>query len=136
MARLGWDVAEQRVDGRWLSPCDPAYQARYRAELDRAARVWAGEAPQVPVLLLSEPTQTALADAAGAGCYNSLVDTFAAATPEVWLLDLDAFLCGGARSRRETPDEQSLYADAVRLSRPGREYIATWLEATMVDVTD
>jgi peptidoglycan/LPS O-acetylase OafA/YrhL/lysophospholipase L1-like esterase len=131
VVHLGADVEQQRVGGRWLSPCDPAYRRRYAAQLGRAARIWADEAPTARVLLMNERTVTGTTDAAAARCYNAVVQRFAVAASQVELLDLDGFLCAGRTCRQDTPDGEPLYSDRVHFSRAGMGYLAGWLEKSI-----
>jgi peptidoglycan/LPS O-acetylase OafA/YrhL len=129
VVHLGSDVEQQRLDGRWFSPCTPTYRSRYAAQLERAARLWAEEAPAAEVLLMNERTVTATTDPAAARCYNAIVERFAAAETQVALLDLEGFLCAGDTCRKHTPDGEPLYhADQVYLTRPGMNYLVPWLE--------
>jgi peptidoglycan/LPS O-acetylase OafA/YrhL/lysophospholipase L1-like esterase len=129
VVHLGSDVEEQRLNGRWFSPCTPTYRHRYTAQLERAARLWAEEAPAAEILLMNERTVTATTDPAAARCYNAIVERFAAAETQVALLDLEGFLCAGDTCRRHTPDGEPLYhADQVHLTRPGMHYLVRWLE--------
>jgi peptidoglycan/LPS O-acetylase OafA/YrhL len=128
VVHLGADAQQQQVGGRWLSPCDRSYRGRYTAQLGRAARIWAAEAPGARVLLMNERTVTAATDAVAARCYNAIVERFAVAQPQVELLDLEALLCAGRTCRQVSPDGEPLYSGRVHLSRPGMGYLAGWLE--------
>jgi hypothetical protein len=129
VVHLGADAEEQQLGGRWLSSCDRTYRSRYTAQLERAARMWAEEAPRARVLLMNERTVTETTDAAAARCYNAIVARFAVAhASQVKLLDLEAFLCADRTCRRATPAGEPLYSGRVHLSRPGMAYVAAWLE--------
>jgi peptidoglycan/LPS O-acetylase OafA/YrhL len=129
VVHLGADAEQRRLGGRWLAPCDRTYRQRYTAELQRAARVWAEEAPQARVLLLNERTVTPAADQAATGCYNAIVRRFAVAQAQVALVDLEGLLCPQRRcADQTTPDGQPLYSGRVHLSRPAMGYVAGWLE--------
>lgn len=128
VVHLGADAELRRVGGRWLSPCDRAYRQRYTAQLERAARVWAEEAPIARVLLMNERTATATTDAAATRCYNSIVRRFTVAETQVKLLDLEGLLCADRRCGQETPDGRPLYSGRVHLSRPALGHVARWLE--------
>jgi len=128
VVHLGADAEQQRVGGRWLSPCDRAYRQRYTAQLERAARLWGEEAPRARVLLMNERTGTATTDQAAARCYNAIVRRFAVAHSHVTLLDLEGFLCPGRTCRQEAPDGAPLYSGRIHLSRPAMGYVAGWLE--------
>jgi peptidoglycan/LPS O-acetylase OafA/YrhL len=131
VVHLGTDAGQQRLGGRWLSPCDRAYRQRYTAQLERAARVWVEEAPTARVLLMNERMVTATTDQAAARCYNAILRRFAVADPRVTLLDLEGFLCPDRTCRQETPDGEPLYSGRIHLSRPAMGYVAGWLEQAM-----
>ncbi len=107
LVHLGVDAERRQVGGRSLSPCDRTYRSRYGAQLDRAARVWAEEAPRARVLLMNVRNVTATTDATAARCYNAVVARFAVAHAQVTLLDLDAFLCADRSCRQATPGRRA-----------------------------
>jgi hypothetical protein len=131
VVHLGVDAEERWVGGRRLSPCERSFRQRYTAQLQRAARIWAEEAPEARVVLLNERTVTATTGQAATGCYNAIVRRFAVARPQVALVDLEGFLCPDRQCPQQIPDGRPLYAGSVHLSRPGRGYVAGWLEQAM-----
>ncbi|MFD9125815.1 acyltransferase family protein [Kitasatospora sp. NPDC059571] len=128
---LGWDAAEQYVDGRWISPCDDAYRARYLARLKDAVDLVHRDAPDTRILLMNERTQNGAINYKWGSCYNRHIEDFVNSTGgQVQLLDLEAFLCPKGVCRWTDDGGASLYPvnDGVHLAPAGKRLVAPWLQ--------
>lgn len=89
-----WDQARQQFStgGPWLTPCDPAYQARYNQHLDQAIAILTGRhaAVFIPTVRDNDGATRAQSD-----CMNTMLRAAATrhASQGVHILDLDAELC-------------------------------------------
>ena len=134
VAHFGWDAADQRVDGTWLTPCDAAYRDRYLVRLDLAYQQIQADAPGVQLLLTNERVGTWAASAPAVVCYNRIIDTFVA-SGKARLLDLDAVLCPARSGCLLTdPAGRRLYVDGVHLSPSGENFVARPLETKISEL--
>lgn len=134
LIHLGWDAAEQQIDGKWLTACDPAYRTRYLKQLASAVAVVNREAPEAKVLLMNERQDNGAISADWGRCFNSVVGDFVkSASGKVELVDLDGFLCPKGVCAGHTPQGERLYpdGDGVHLTAAGKEYVAPWLERVL-----
>lgn len=128
VAHLGWDAADQLIDGKWINPCDAGYRTRYLAELTRAATFIAGEVPGVPFLVMNERTSTGGASDTSVHCYNAILDTFAA-TGAIRLIDFKSLICPtDAQCAKKDAQGRPLFIDSVHFTKEGRNFVAPGLE--------
>jgi peptidoglycan/LPS O-acetylase OafA/YrhL len=131
VVHLGWDAADQQIDGRWITPCDADYRTRYAKELTRMAEFVKRELPDVPLLVLNERLGTEGAPDKSVRCYNEVVGAFAA-TGAVRLVDFNALVCPKTGPCAKTdPRGRELFADGVHFTDAGRTFIAPLLEKSI-----
>ncbi|KMS66585.1 hypothetical protein ACM01_45735 [Streptomyces viridochromogenes] len=131
LIHVGWDAAEQQIDGKWLTPCDRAYQKRYAKQLAKAVALVSEESPDTTVLLMNERNYNGAITSEWGSCFNQAVADFVdSARSEVHLLDLDGLFCDRESCRQTTDDGKRLYppGDDVHLSEAGMEFVTPWLE--------
>ncbi|MCF1593468.1 DUF459 domain-containing protein [Streptomyces muensis] len=131
LIHLGWDAAEQKIDGKWLSACSPAYKARYVQQLGKAVKLIHTESPETEILLMNERNYNGAITSDWGTCFNEVVAEFAESSKtEVHLVDLDGLLCDTKGCRQTTDDGARLYpqGDDVHLSKAGLRFVAPWLE--------
>ncbi len=135
VVHVGWDAADQKIGGKWLTPCDSAYRDRYLAKLRHAMDLLTSEAPGVAISLMNERAGSGAAPHQSVLCYNALIDTFVK-TSKVRLLDLNAMLCPSGRGCVTTDARGNpLYVDGVHLTPKGEEYVAPLLQQKLVELT-
>jgi peptidoglycan/LPS O-acetylase OafA/YrhL len=128
VAHFGWDAADQLIGGRWITPCDPDYRARYLASLAEAAAFVARVAPGVPFLVMNERTGTEGAPDSSVRCYNAVLDTFFA-SGGAHLVDFKGLICPAVgRCVKNDADGAELFTDGVHFSEAGRDFIGPGLE--------
>ncbi|MER6301814.1 acyltransferase family protein [Kitasatospora sp. NPDC001539] len=133
---LGWDAAEQYLDGTWLNPCDEDYRNRYRTQLTQAAEQVRRRAPGAQVLLMNERVENGAINKTWGTCYNQQVGDFVKSSGgTVTLLDLDTFYCPydtcvwrDKDGHRVTPAN-----DGVHLTPAGMRFVTPWLEKQIAD---
>lgn len=77
---LGWDAAEQYLDGSWLNPCDDDYRTHYTAELGRAVDLVRERGHGARVLLMNERVQNGAISKTWGTCYNQQINDFVKAS--------------------------------------------------------
>lgn len=128
VAHFGWDAADQLVDGRWLTPCDPQYRPRYLAALTEAVAMIQREVPGVPVLLMNERAGTESAPDRSVRCYNAILTSFFASST-ARLLDFNTLICPrDGQCLKTDPAGEELFLDGVHFTAEGRAFIAPKLE--------
>ncbi|WP_405019162.1 acyltransferase [Kitasatospora sp. NBC_00070] len=128
---LGWDAAEQGVQGQWISPCAPEYRGLYYPRLQALVELVRREAPSARVLLMNERNANGAIDLKWGSCYNRQVEDFVLASEgSIHLLDLGGFLCPRGVCRLRDEQGAPLYPrnDGVHLAPAGKELIAPWFE--------
>lgn len=128
---VGWDAAEQRIDGRWLTSCDSAYRTRYLKQLRTAVSVIRKQVPEAKILLMNERRSNGAIIEKWGTCFNDVVGTYVKSAPDqVSLLDLDAYLCPDGECTQYNAEGKRLYpdGDGVHLTEVGMGYITPWLE--------
>ncbi|GED08021.1 acyltransferase family protein [Cellulosimicrobium cellulans] len=131
VVHTSWDAAEQLLGDRWLEPRDREWADRYRAHLDQLVGWVAASAPHAQIVLMTDrPTNGIISDPDQMRAFNDVMETYAAETSGVLLLDLHAALCpDGTSCRSETEDGQGIYLeDDVHLADDGMEFLVPWLE--------
>ncbi|MBB4923637.1 acyltransferase family protein [Kitasatospora kifunensis] len=131
LIHLGWDAAEQYLDGGWLSPCDAAYQSRYRTQLTSAIDQVKQQAPGARILLMNERLENGAINRKWGTCYDQQIDGFVkAAAGSVQLVDLNDFLCPQGACRWEDDKGNSIYptGDGVHLTPAGMRLVTPWLQ--------
>ena len=123
----GWTDAGFELDGQWLHPCDPAYDAALRARLDRVIREAASTGAKVVVSGAARSTNTFRTEAnwEHTACSNQVAKAAAAAGGATYV-DLDGWLCPEGRCR-EQEGGMLLRSDGVHFQGPGAEVAARWL---------
>ncbi len=137
-----WDLTTRSIDGQWLAPGQPAYDAYYRGQLEaavqlltaRGGRVVIATAPEV-LTLHAPPCRPGVA--AGAGCpteskrvaaLDAVAHEVADAHPtQVTLVDLGGRLDPGGRFAGTIDHVVVRAADGVHLTEPGGEWLTPWL---------
>ncbi|MFF4813433.1 acyltransferase family protein [Kitasatospora sp. NPDC001309] len=133
---LGWDAAEQYLDGTWLNPCDDDYRSRYRTELTQAVEQVHRRAPAARVLLMNERVENGAIGKAWGTCYNQQVGDFVkAAGGTVRLVDLDTFYCPYDTCVWKDKDGHWVTPanDGVHLTPAGMRFVTPWLEKQIAD---
>ncbi len=130
----GLDVAEPEIAGRFVAPCDPAFESWYRAGARRSIDVLAaGGAPVVVVSIVHPP----LVIDVGPGisvpseyqgwtdCENRALREAADAAGARWL-DLDAYLCPQGHCRASLGGV-TLRPDGRHFQGPAANVVAAWM---------
>ncbi|MFJ9773292.1 acyltransferase family protein [Kitasatospora sp. NPDC101157] len=128
---LGWDAAEQYLDGTWLNPCDDDYRSRYRTQLTQAVEQVRRRAPGAQVLLMNERVENGAINKTWGGCYNQQVGDFVkSAGGTVRLVDLDTFYCPYDTCVWKDKDGHWVTPanDGVHLTPAGMRFVTPWLE--------
>ncbi|MFI1466212.1 acyltransferase family protein [Streptomyces wuyuanensis] len=131
VVHVGWDAAEQRIDGKWLTSCDGTYRTRYLKQLATAVDVIERQAPKAKILLMNERRSNGAIVEEWGNCFNDVIDTYVKSAPsQVSLLDLDAHLCPNGECTQYDVKGKRLYpdGDGVHLTEVGMGYITPWLE--------
>jgi peptidoglycan/LPS O-acetylase OafA/YrhL len=128
LLHFGWDAADQKIGGRWLSPCDPEYRTRYLSQLDLAVQQIQAEAPGVPLLLMNERTGSWGATPAAIACYNQIVESFTR-SGKAHLFDFNTMVCPPQAECLKTDSHgRNLFLDGVHFTPAGQEFIGPLLE--------
>jgi|GEM_PF-54716 len=121
-----WDVADHKLDGKWVHACQSEFDIRWQAEADEAMKVLGSSGSRVDVvtmpylrnnqiLPLSKTEQDQRVD-----CINRMLrDSAQRAGANV--LDLAAFVCP------DRCEDKSLRPDGVHYDGTGGPQVATWL---------
>ncbi|MEU6234162.1 acyltransferase family protein [Kitasatospora sp. NPDC047058] len=134
---LGWDAAEQYLDGTWLNPCDEDYRNHYTAQLARAVDLVRERGHGARVLLMNERVQNGAIDKTWGTCYNQQIADFVKASAgSVHLVDLNAFYCPGGTCLWKDREGHlvSPATDGVHLTPAGMRLVTPWLEKQISDV--
>jgi|GEM_PF-973493 len=125
------DAMTRRVDGGWTDLTDPGTAARYRESLATLAEVTTRG--RTSVVIANARLHTGDATPEQAAAFNALVDEFAAAHPQVTVLDLQSEVCTDAACTPMTLLGQGMYTDdRVHFSDAGTKQIAPWLSAQIL----
>ena len=140
----GWPGAgEREIDGAWLRPCDPAYDAAYRRDLESILRELAALGTEPLVVTAAPPVMEDLSstfiDLFQEGPDHDLGAMFerrmecqnrvrrqAAGAAGVDVVDLESWVCPGGRCRREVHG-QPLRSDGIHFRGRGAIEAASWL---------
>ncbi|MEV0218650.1 acyltransferase family protein [Streptomyces sp. NPDC050704] len=139
LLHLGWDAAEQRVNGKWLTSCDAAYRTRYLKQLDSAVSLVRKEAPEAKILLMNERESNGAIIEKWGTCFNKVIDTYVKSAPaQVSLVDLDAYLCPNSECTQYNAKGKRLYpdGDGVHLTQVGMGYVTPWLEKSLASALE
>jgi hypothetical protein len=137
-----WDLAARLIDGKWLSPGQPTYDAYYRGQVTTAIRVLTADGGRVaittmpyirisgsercdpgPATVRNCPTETERVTA-----LDAVAREVAAEYPgRVTLIELGQRLSPGGRFTRAVDGVVVRAADGVHLSEPGGEWLTPWL---------
>ncbi|WP_369248592.1 acyltransferase family protein [Streptomyces sp. R41] len=134
LVHVGWDAAEQKIGGRWLTSCDSAYRTRYLKQLTAAVAVVQKQAPNTKILLMNERRANGAIIEKWGDCFNDVISTYVKSAPaEVSLLNLDAFLCPDGECVQYNAKGKRLYpdGDGVHLTKVGMGYVTPWLEKSL-----
>ncbi len=132
--RNGLDPTEILVDGTYLRPCTPAFEAHHlaalRADVERFA-----EAGATTVLVTSPPSHQHLGltdeyyerylDAVE--CGNDVRRQVAESMPDTKLVDLEAYLCTSERTCRRELDGSELRGDGTHFKGRAARLVAAWI---------
>ncbi|MET8625977.1 acyltransferase family protein [Kitasatospora sp. NPDC004669] len=133
---LGWDAAEQYLDGTWLNPCDDDYRSRYRTQLIQAVEQVKRRAPGARVLLMNERVENGAINKTWGNCYNQQIGDFVkSAGGTVRLVDLDTFYCPYDTCVWKDKDGHWVTPanDGVHLTPAGMRFVTPWLEKQIAD---
>ncbi|WP_405795706.1 acyltransferase family protein [Streptomyces sp. NBC_01506] len=128
---VAWDAAEQQIDGKWLTACDPAYRKRYTEQLTAAVDIITSQAPDARILLMNERGYNGVITSDWGECYNTAVREFTEkSSDKVRLMDFDGLLCDTTKCQDKTPSGERLYprGDDVHFTDAGLAYVTPWLE--------
>jgi hypothetical protein len=124
----GWDAAKQLVDGRWIRPCDTAWQARYTQQVGALLAIVRAAPHPATVLLATDQANTPVVqDKHQMGCFNAAIRKTAQTEPDVQLLDFNAYICPKSGCRTKTPGGQAMTTDGLHLTPAGEAAITPWL---------
>jgi len=125
------DAMSRRVDGAWTDLTDPAAAARYRESLATLAEVTTRA--RSSVVIANARLHTGDATPEQAAAFNVLLDEFAAAHPQITVLDLQGEVCTDAACTPTTRLGHGMYTDdRVHFSDAGKKQIAPWLSAQLL----
>ncbi|MFD7579364.1 acyltransferase family protein [Kitasatospora sp. NPDC059817] len=133
---LGWDAAEQYLDGSWLSPCEEDYRSRYTAQLTQAVDQVRRRAPGARVLLMNERVENGAINKGWGTCYDQQVAAYVKATAgAVRLVDLNTFFCPYETCAWKDRDGHWVTPanDGVHLTPAGMRFVTPWLEQQIAD---
>ncbi|MFJ4187650.1 acyltransferase family protein [Kitasatospora sp. NPDC089509] len=136
LVHLGWDAAEQYLDGTWLNPCDDDYRNRYRTQLTQAVEQVHRRAPGARVLLMNERVENGAINKTWGNCYDQQVSDFVKASGgTVRLVDLNAFYCPYDTCVWKDKDGHWVTPanDGVHLTPAGMRFVTPWLEQQIAD---
>ncbi|MGA8723891.1 MAG: SGNH hydrolase domain-containing protein [Acidimicrobiales bacterium] len=142
-----WDLSARLIDGQWLSPAQPAYDAYYADQLMSAIQILtAGGArvviATVPSVLTAGPELCAPPSTAVSNCpteservqaLDEVARQVAARAPgHVTVIDLGTHLSPQGEFSQAVDGVVVRAADGVHLSEPGGEWLAPWLLPQLV----
>jgi photosystem II stability/assembly factor-like uncharacterized protein len=142
-----WDLSTRFVNGQWLSPGQPAYDAYYQAQVTTAVNILTADGGRVaittvPYVHTSGPQRCVPLPATTKDCpteservnaLNSIAYQEAKDDPHrVTVIDLSKKLSPAGRYARTIDGVTVRAADGVHLSEPGGEWIGSWLFAHIV----
>jgi len=134
VAHIGWDAAQQRIDGNWMRPCDAAWQQRYTEKVGALLSIVRGAKHPATVLLATDQINTVVVgDKRQVRCFNAAIRKTAAQESDVRLLDFNAYICPKSGCRTKTPDGQALTSDGLHLTPAGEAAITPWLLTQLAD---
>lgn len=128
---LGWDAAEQYLDGSWLNPCDEDYRTRYGTRLSQAVDQVRRRAQDAQVLLMNERVENGAINKTWGTCYNQQIGDYVKASGgAVRLLDLNTFYCPYETCAWKDKEGHlvSPANDGVHLTPAGMRFVTPWLE--------
>ncbi len=124
---------DRKVDGRWQTDCDPAYDRWYQKELETAFSVLGNKGARVSVVTVAFYDSTIDPDASyrHTTCKNQTIRA-AAEAGDVSVLDLAGWTCEspGACQRHVTladGSEAELRPDGMHYEGPGAIVVSEWL---------
>jgi hypothetical protein len=129
-----WDVEDQFYQGAWISPCQPTWTARYRAQLGLLVDTTA-QFENPPLILMSNdrprswsPTVTP----ERLKCKTDVESELFAAHSRVRPLDLDEAVCPGGECATKTSTGAAIYrVDRVHFTAEAMQLMAPWIEANI-----
>jgi lysophospholipase L1-like esterase len=148
----GWaGIGDRRIDGRWLHPCDPAYDASYAQALRAVVERLAREAAPVAIALMPPVNAQRASDVVlgGAGvdrrrlvaiasqrmqCQNAVRRDIARRTG-ARLVDLASQVCPGGRCPAGDAAAAPRW-DGLHFAGPAGRSVASWLVAELVGPDD
>jgi photosystem II stability/assembly factor-like uncharacterized protein len=145
-----WDLSARLINGQWLSPGQPGYNAYYRGQLIMAIRILVAHGGRVaittvppvdtlgpvpcvpsPETVTGCPTETERVQA-----LNAVARQVAAMYPgRVSVIDLSRRLSADGQFAKVRDGVTVRAADGVHLSEPGGEWLAPWLLPRLVSAS-
>ena len=131
-----WDVMDREIDGHWVGPADPRYEAALTSSLQQVIQVLGAHGARVAFLTmpcLHEGEQANGSpwpedDPARIGQLNDRLRSVAAASAgKAVVVDLAALACPGGRYVATVNGVQVRYTDGVHFTIAGGEWVAPGL---------
>lgn len=139
LLHTAWDALDFSIDGSWVGPGDPAYDAEYARTLADFAEIVTKAGPHAQIVVMGDrPTTGNVSDPARTEAFETLLQDFAAAHDNVHFADLGEFLCGDGGICATTDDNglPLFQDDNVHYTRTGMEALAPWLTAELAQVLE
>ncbi|MGW6915133.1 acyltransferase family protein [Kitasatospora sp. NPDC054939] len=137
VVHLGWDAAEQHLDGTWLDACNDDYRTQYATRLGETVELVQRHAPGARILLMNERVENGAINRTWGTCYNKQIANFVkSAGGAVELLDLNSFYCPKDSCRWKDEEGHLLTPawDGVHLTPAGMRVVTPWLESRIGEV--
>lgn len=127
-----WDANDQLINGEWVSPGTPKWEARYESQLELLVAIGAETAKeQEPLILLSndrarEDSESPSRERLDA--VNAVSARMAEKYPNVKLLDFEGATCPSDACLTQDAQGQEIYRDGAHFPEAGLSLMAPWLE--------
>jgi hypothetical protein len=115
-------LSAQYIDDRWVTDCDPVFDAALEDEIAEDVEVLAARG--ATVVLATSPKVAIWSSTAGeeVACRNETYRRVAAARPGTLVIDLHGFMAG-----LEPPPGETRFRDFVHLSHWAADEVAAWM---------
>jgi peptidoglycan/LPS O-acetylase OafA/YrhL len=114
-------VSDVRLDGQWVTDCDPAYDGYLTRALRRDLDILGQHGARVVIATTPYPGSFFEDSHREVDCRNATYLRVASQRPGTELVDLHAFI------ERERGDGVEMYEDSIHFSPSGARHVARWL---------
>jgi hypothetical protein len=114
-------VSEVRIDGQWLTDCDPAYGRYLARALRRDLDILGQHGARVVLASTPYPGALFLETRPGVDCRNATYRRVLELRPGTEMVDLNGFV------ERQRAEDIELYEDSIHFSPSGSRRVADWL---------